>query len=50
VTINNQVWQLSALGLFVGIVAVVLKCYVGWWLALLFGIAIAPFALRRLFK
>jgi O-antigen/teichoic acid export membrane protein len=50
VTVNRSVWRLSALGLLVGIVAIALKCCVGWWLALIFGIVIAPYALRRLFK
>lgn len=50
VHMNPLVWRLVGITFAVGIVAMLAKIYVGWWLPLLIGVAVTPFAVRRLFK
>jgi PST family polysaccharide transporter len=47
--INPNVWKLMWLGIAFGAIAVFAKFYVGWWLPILMGIAVAPYCLKRIF-
>jgi O-antigen/teichoic acid export membrane protein len=47
--INPNVWKLMWLGIVFGAIAVFAKYYVGWWLPILMGIAVAPYCLKRIF-
>jgi PST family polysaccharide transporter len=48
VRISAAVWRLVWMGLGFGVVVVVAKGLVGWWLPLLLGIAVAPVSMRYL--
>ncbi len=50
VLINRRVWRLVSITAGVGVAAVIGKIALGWWCPLVLGLAIAPFAVRRLFK
>jgi O-antigen/teichoic acid export membrane protein len=50
VLINRRVWRLVSITAGVGIAAVIGKIALGWWCPLVLGLAVAPFAVRRLFK